>query len=326
MVEQAELRPEWWSLLDPQVAELLDDLDRLGLKRTEEMTPGEARAQWRGDDGEPRSGIGLLGVSDAIMPGPAGPLGLRVYRPEAADPPLLVFFHGGGFCIDSIDTHDGLCRSIARMTPCTVVSVDYRLAPEDPFPAAVEDAVAALRWSLEHGASLGADASRCAVGGDSAGGNLATVAVRRLCQAGGIDATAIRMQWLAYPVVDWRDMQRPSYRQFGDCRALTVGEMRWYRRHYLPNAADIHKVDASPLLCDDLDGLPPAFVMSAEVDILRDEAQAYAEKLQASGVEVLYRCYPGMVHAFLGMIGMVDAADAALMDAVRELRRSLQSA
>ncbi len=210
------------------------------------------------------------------MPGPAGALGLRIYTPvEAGGPgalPVLVFFHGGGWVVGNLDTHDGLCRRLANAAGCLVVSVDYRLAPEARFPAAVDDAYAATRWVAARASSFGGDGTRLAVGGDSAGGNLAAV-VSLLAHERG--APPLRFQLLLYPVTDFA-FDTPSYRENGEGYLLTRANMEWYAGHYLRDGADRRHPHAAPLRAADVGGSPPTMVITAQYDPLRDEGEAYA--------------------------------------------------
>jgi acetyl esterase len=271
--------------------------------------------------GEPEA---LASVSDRTVPGPDGPIPVRVYRPEGAGAlGCLVWFHGGGFVIGDLDTHDHLCRELANRSGGVVVSVDYRRAPEDPYPAAVEDCWAALGWVVSEADSLGIDPRAVAVGGDSAGGNLAAVVARRARDAGG---PALCFQLLVYPVTDQHDAGRwPSRTTMGEGYVLSSGIMDWFHHHYLgPDGPAPGDVDASPILVEDLAGLPGAHVVLAECDPLHDEGLAYAERLQAAGVAVDLVDYAGGVHIFFQLgpiteIGRraVDTAAAALGAAYR---------
>ncbi|MFV0316845.1 MAG: alpha/beta hydrolase [Microthrixaceae bacterium] len=241
-------------------------------------------------------------VTERLIPGPGGQLRLRVYRPFDTEPrpPAIVFFHGGGWVVGDLDTHDGSARVLAVASGCVVVSVDYRLAPEHPFPAAPADCLAAYAWVVANAADLGIDPDAVAVAGDSAGGNLAAVVAQ---QAGHTDLTPPVAQGLLYPAVDFR-MQTESLDLFSDGFFLTRESMDWFRDHYLPEGSDPLDPLASPLLADDLSGLPPAWVWTAGFDPLRDEGGAYAEALRKAGVEVHHRCVDDMVHGFFNF-GMV---------------------
>ncbi len=246
-------------------------------------------------------------VVDLLIPGPAGPLRVRVYRPRStALLPVLVWFHGGGWVVGSLDSHDPVCRAIANRAPCVVVSVDYRLAPEYPYPAAVDDAWAATEWVAEEALSLGADVSKMVVGGDSAGGNLAAVVALRARDAG----LPLAMQALVYPVTDY-DLASESYRRLATGLNLTRAKMEWYWNVYLGDADGSHP-DASPLRAPELAGVAPALVQTAEHDPLVSEGEAYADRLNAEGVRVTLTRYDGMIHGFIRMPGLVAEADDAI--------------
>jgi acetyl esterase len=235
----------------------------------------------------------------------------------------MVYFHGGGFVLCDLDTHDATCRAIARRAGAVVVSVDYRLAPENKFPAAVEDCEAAARWAAANSAGLNIDPARLSVGGDSAGGNLAAVVARRLRDSGG---PALALQVLLYPVTDIRVTDTPSMREFGDGSFLSRSGMEWFRDQYLRAQADASNPDASPLLAPDLSNVPPALIQTAECDPLCSEGEAYANRLREAGVPVTYTCYPGMIHAFVAMPGVIPVAYKALDEiaaAIRKMRPTL---
>lgn len=255
---------------------------------------------------------------DLSIPGPAGPIGARHYRPDTGDrPPLVVFFHGGGFVFGDLDTHDAACRLIARDAGVQVLAIDYRLAPEHPAPAAVEDSHAAYRWALAHAEELGADPKRVAVAGDSAGGCLAAV-VSQLARDAGDQLPVL--QWLIYPVTDMRGGTR-SRSLFGDGFLLTKSDMDWFQDSYLLNSGlDETSPLVSPLLTEDLSGLPPALVTTAGFDPLRDEGEQYAVRLREAGVTVDLRRAPGMTHAFINLNvlgGGVAAANSEMISALR---------
>jgi acetyl esterase len=231
-----------------------------------------------------------------------------VYRPKSDGRlPVVVYFHGGGFVIGDITTHDTACHRLAAGVPAVVVSVDYRLAPEHAFPAAVDDCEAATQWVSAHAAELGADPARLAVAGDSAGGNLSAVVARRARDAGG---PAIAFQLLVYPGCDMT-RSLPSHAENGTGYLLDDDAMTWFLGNYMGDADPKHP-DASPLFVEDLSGLPPAFVLTAEFDPLRDEGKAYADRLQHAGIRVRYSCHAGMIHHFYGMAGIIPAARGAL--------------
>jgi acetyl esterase len=251
------------------------------------------------------AGPRLAEVRDVAVDGAEGSLPARLYRPsEEIAPGVLVWLHGGGFVLGSLDGADVEARALAAASGCAVVSVDYRLAPEHRFPAAPEDCYAAAAWVAEHAPSLGAASGPLAVGGDSAGGNLAAVVARLARDRGG---PSVDLQLLVYPVVA-RAPDTGSYRQFADGYWLTADAMEWFWRHYLPPGQDGSDPRASPLLCDSLAGLPPAVVATAECDVLRDEGEQYAARLRADGVSVQLRRHVGMLHGFLACAGVVDEA------------------
>jgi len=246
-------------------------------------------------------------VLDVTIDGPDGPLAARVYRPDTQGVlPAMVWYHGGGWVVGSVETHDRLCRALAARAPCCVIAVDYRLAPEHPFPAAVRDAWAGLAWTLAAADELRIDPARVAVGGDSAGGNLAAVTALRARDEG----VALALQALVYPVTD-ADFESESYRTHGDGLNLTRDGMRWYWDAYLAGGDPAHP-DASPLRAADLRGLAPALVQTAEYDVLRSEGEAYAQRLAQAGVATTLTRYDGMIHGFVQMPAYTPAATRAL--------------
>jgi acetyl esterase len=300
--------------LDPATQVLLDQMAAVGPVDFAQLTADAFRQLFReslgaldaAGGGEPAEDVGALTIA-----GPGGPLRLRVYRPAGAvaPAPLVVFFHGGGWVIGDIDTHDGSCRILSRRTGAVVVSVDYRLAPEHRFPAALDDCEAAVSWVADHGTELGGDAGRLGVAGDSAGGNLAAAVSQRARRRG---APAIKAQALVYPATDFSTV-RPSFEANGEGYLLTADAVRWFTTQYLGDH-DRTDPEASPLL-GRLEGLPPAVVATAEFDPLRDEGRAYAEALGKAGVAVELLDFPGLVHGFLGL-GALSGASAEATDAV----------
>lgn len=229
----------------------------------------------------------------------SGSVRVRIYDPGVEpSPPVVLYYHGGGMVSGSIETHDGLCRLLAAECEAVVVSVGYRLAPEHPFPAAVEDAYEALRWAARGGGTANWDRRRIAVAGDSAGGNLAAVVAQMARDRGGPQPAC---QILIYPVTDISGTNTPSYIRFEEGYGLSRREVEWCRARYLPRPADWIDPYASPLLASNLEGLVPAFILAAEFDVLRDDAEAYAEKLREAGSKVTFECCPGVVHGFLSM-------------------------
>jgi len=230
----------------------------------------------------------------------------------------MVYFHGGGWVFGDLDSHDPLCRELCNLARCVVVSVDYRRAPEDRFPAAVDDSIAAVRYVAEHAADFGIDASRLAVGGDSAGGNLATVAALTLRDQGG---PRLAFQVLIYPVTDFA-MDAPSYTSIANGYTLTRDRMGYFRELYLRGPQDVGDWRASPLKAQDLSRLPPALIIAAGHDPLVHEGKAYADRLTAAGVPVTYTCYDGLVHGFASMAGAMDAGHTAIAEAATALKRA----
>jgi acetyl esterase len=242
---------------------------------------------------------------------------VRVYRPDGDDLPVLVWYHGGGFTIGDLETADATCRQLATRGGCVVVSADYRLAPEHPFPAAVDDGWDVLTWVGQHGADIGGDTSRLAVGGDSAGGNVAAVVTHLTRDRGG---PALALQVLVYPWTDLR-MGHPSVEENADGYLLTRDTLAWFRNHYVgANEADVLNPLASPLLAEDLSGLPPALIITAEFDPLRDEGEEYGRRLEQAGVPVKVHRYDGMIHGFFPLVGVFDACNQAVDEAADAVR------
>jgi acetyl esterase len=262
----------------------------------------------------------LASVEDRSFPGPGGEVPIRVYRPysEGGSAPCLLFFHGGGWSLGDLDSHDHMCRHFAHGAQATVIAVDYRLAPEHKFPAAVDDSVAAVRWVFENARQLDIDANRIAVGGDSAGGNLAAAASIALRDTNGPPLT---LQLLIYPAVNFT-ADNESLRDNGSGYILTRDALEMFADLYLPNSEARSDPRASPQLRNNHANLPRAFVQTAEFDPLRDEGRTYAETLMAAGCAVEYKCYPGVVHGFARMGRRVDLALTALDDACGVLREA----
>jgi acetyl esterase len=302
--------------LDPQAQAIADGMAEHPVPDFSTLPVAAYRAVLAAFPPPPAPDDVLAGIDNGSLQGAAGPLAIRVYRPPGGAPaPLTLFFHGGGFVSCGLDSHDNICRRLAARASTLVVSVDYRLAPEHPFPAAVDDAMAALHWLRAHGKALGADVSRIALAGDSAGGNLAAVTAQQL------RLPEIRHQLLLYPVID-SACDAPSHRTLAQAPMLTSEMMRWFWRHYLPSAQTGLDPRASPLRHADLHGLPSATVISAEYDPLRDEAEAYAAAMTRAGVAVTLRRWPGVFHGFASLLGPLDAAREALDFAAASLRQS----
>jgi acetyl esterase len=265
-----------------------------------------------------RPPLPMARVEAVAIPGPAGTIDARLYSPTASSEPspLLVYFHGGGWVIGGLETHDDPCRFLATHSGARVLSVDYRLAPEDPFPAATEDALAAYDWAAANAERLGADPGRIGVGGDSAGANLAA-AVCLMARDGGVPLPS--MQLLIYPVTETAGTA-PSRRTFSEGFLLTRADMDWFEGHYLPPGVDRDDPRVAVLNAPDLSGLPPAYVATAGFDPLRDEGEAYAQRMREAGVRVALRRHPGLVHTFLNLTAICPTARAAMLEAAGALR------
>ena len=285
----------------------------------------EMRALRRGQARAFRGRVIEVGrVEDLAIPGPGGQIAARLYVPEGVERPgpLVVYFHGGGHVIGDLDTHDQPCRFLAREVPALVLAVDYRLGPEHPFPAAVEDAQAAYAYAYSNAGDLGGDAARIAVVGDSAGGNLAAV-VAQTAAAG--DGPRPAFQALVYPVTDY-SRKRPSYDTFAEGFFLTRGEMDWFRTNYFADRADVTDPRASPILADDLSSVAPAHVVTAGFDPLRDEGEDYARRLQEAGVPTTMRREPDLVHGFINAVGVSARTREAVASIAAAIREGLTSA
>ncbi|MFE2109653.1 alpha/beta hydrolase fold domain-containing protein [Kitasatospora sp. NPDC059463] len=310
--------------LHPQAQALRDRRASAGTAPLYSLTVAEARAA---DLADIRAAAGtpepVAAVEEHRLPGPGGELTLRLYRPappaDGRPLPVLLYLFGGGWTLGSPDTSDAVCRALTNAVGCATAAVGYRLAPEHPFPAAVQDCAAAARWLAAHAEGLGLDAGRLAVAGDSAGGNLATVLTLLARDEGG---PALRHQLLVYPNTDAR-ADTPSLREHDDPALFNRRSVAWYWSHYLADPADGAHPHASPLRAPDLAGLPPATVITAEYDPLRDEGEQYAEALRAAGVPVELRRWEGMPHGFFAMTGTLDGAAEAQAYAAARLREAL---
>jgi len=309
-------------MLDPQARSLLDLMVAKGVPPTHTLTPRDARTLYRErraftqPDPPP-----VAEVRDLAVDGPGGPIPLRLYRPAglASPAPALLYLHGGGWVIGDLDTHDVLCRSLAVQAGVAVVAVDYRLSPEHRFPAAVDDAIAAMRWLHREAAALGLDRARLAIGGDSAGGNLAAVTALTLRDAD--DAALPRFQLLIYPGTDMRAVA-PSHTTNGEGYLLTRDTIGYFRGHYI-DAPQYGDWRASPLLHPDLSRLPPALVLTAGFDPLRDEGRQYADALSAAGTSAQYVCFERQIHGFITMGRVLDEANTGVALCAAALRRAL---
>lgn len=304
--------------LDPQVKNLLQQIQQMDLPPLMSLSPAAAREQAASLRGKPLRPHPVQRVENRMIPGPAGSLPIRVYTPETHEnTPILVYYHGGGWVLGSLDAVDYTCRLFASGAGCPVVSVDYRLAPEAKFPAAVEDAYAAVCWVAENVQEFANETPGIAVGGDSAGGNLAA-AVALMARDRGYPK--LTYQLLIYPVTCY-DFNTESYQLFNrEDYGLNQAEMRWFWQHYLESETDGKNSYASPLLAEDLTGLPPALIVSAEYDVLRDEAEAYAAKLQAAGVSVQLKRYEGMIHSFVGLSAVLNGGKQAITDLTTSIK------
>jgi acetyl esterase len=307
--------------LDPQARMVLTQMEKSGGPPINELSVEEARkasealASMQGIP-EP-----VAGVEDRMLPGPGGEIPARTYVPFGKEPfPVLVYFHGGGWVLGDIELSDGLCRTLANTTGCIVVSVGYRLAPEHPFPAAVDDAFYATQWAAANASGFGGDPLRLAVSGDSAGGNLAAV-VAQIARDRG--KPAIQFQLLIYPATD-AACDTPSYSENAEGYFLTKAAMQWFWNHYLPKDVDRCHPHVSPLRADNFADLPPALVITAEFDPLRDEGELYAQRMQAAGTPVQLIRYNGMIHGFFAMGGLIDQGRMAVQQAAAALRAAFK--
>ncbi len=311
-------------MLHPQAQAFLDLLVQRGVPPTHTLSPVDARAFYRERRSvtQPQPGE-VAEVRELSAPGRHGAIPLRLYRPLGASRsavlPVLVYYHGGGWTIGDLDTHDTLCRELCNLSGCAVVAVDYRMGPEHRFPAAVDDALAATRWVRKEAGALGLDAGRLAVGGDSAGGNLAAVVAIAARDMGNLP---IAFQLLIYPATDMR-RGHPSHQSNGQGYLLTTETITYFHDHYIADPK--HDLDwrASPLLHPDLSRLPPALVLTAGYDPLRDEGLDYARALTAAGNRAVYLCFERQIHGFITMGRLLDEANAAVSLCAGELRRAL---
>jgi acetyl esterase len=303
--------------LDPQARHVIEQIASLGLPPAHTVSPDEARANSKL---RPRSpGPEVAKVEDRKVSGFGQEIPVRIYTPFGVGPfPILVWCHGGGMVVGDLDAADGTARHLTAAADCVTVSVDYRLAPETKFPGACEDCYAATMWAAQNAASLNGDPARMAVGGDSAGGNLAAVVAQMARDRG---KPGLVFQLLVYPMVDC-NFETASYVQNAEGYLLSRDSMQWYWQHYLNSPADAANSYAAPLQAQDLSRLPAALVITAEYDPLRDEGEAYAQRLQASGVSTTCTRYDGMVHGFFGMSGLMDKGKQAIEEAASALKRA----
>jgi acetyl esterase len=301
--------------LDPQAQALLDQMKAMGFTYTPELTVTSAREMLQAMLAVRPAGEPVAHIEDRLIPGPAGEIPIRIYTPEGRGPfPVLVFLHTGGWMVGNLDSQDPLCRRITNRTGCIVVSVDYRLAPENPFPAAVEDSFEATQWAASHAAEFGGDPYRLAIVGDSAGANMAAVVALLARDRGG---AKLAFQLLMFPATDFR-LNTPTMEELGEGYNVTKDQMIWIRNNYLPNSAHWTNPLASPLLAPDLSGLPPALIIFAEYDPLRDDAEAFAASLKEAGVPVKSSRYDGMIHDFIDLFE--EPGERALAEIASALR------
>ena len=301
--------------LDPQVVQVMEAMAALGLPPADTVSPEEARANAKLRKRSP--GPEVAKVEDRTIPGPDSDVPVRIYTPEGSGPfPILVWFHGGGWVVGDLESADGSARNLCVGGQCVVVSVDYRLAPDAKFPGPAEDCWAATTWAVDNAARINGDPTRLAVGGDSAGGNLAAVMALMSADRGGPE---IALQLLIYPVTDV-NFNTVSYSDNAEGYSLTKVGMQWYWEHYLENDADALNPYAAPLQAESLVGQPPALVITAEFDPLRDEGEAYAKRLTEAGVATTVTRYDGMIHGFFSMTAVVDKSQQAMDQASAALR------
>ena len=307
--------------LDPQAQAVINAVNDLGLPAVWEVTPEQARINAAA---RPRPvGPEVSAVENRSIPAPDGDVPVRIYTPEGDGPfPILVWYHGGGWVIGDLDSADPTARHLCKGAGCVVVSVDYRLSPETRFPGAAEDCYAATVWAADNAASLGADASRLTVGGDSAGGNLAAAISLMAADRNG---PAIVHQLLVYPVTE-RNYQTASYQDNAEGFLLARSAMQFYWDAYLSSDADASNPYAAPMQAGSLAGQPSALVITAEFDPLRDEGEAYGRRLQEAGVETTITRYDGMIHGFFGMVGIMDKSGLVMEEATAALRASFAGA
>jgi acetyl esterase len=303
--------------LDPQAQAFLEQLVAAGAPPLHELSVAEARqviVALFGTQGDPEP-VGA--VEERTIPGAGGEMRTRIYMPYGTGPfPVLVYLHGGGWVIGDLEAYDATCRALTNAAGCLVVAMEYRLAPEHKFPAAPEDCYAATCWAATNAAAIGGDPRRIAVGGDSAGGHLAAVVAQMARDRGG---PALVYQLLVYPVTNY-GYDTASYRENAEGYLLTRDAMVWFWHHYLRSAADGNNPLTSPLRANDLRDLPPAMVLTAEFDPLRDEGEAYAIRLQEAGVPVTLKRYAGTIHGFFSLGAVLDQGKQAMADAAAALR------
>lgn len=311
--------------LDPQIEIILGLARQANLPEVWQLTPDQGREQYLTRVNKLKFSEPILRTEDRRIAGPGSDLPIRIYTPRELKTgerlPVLIWFHGGGFVIGSLETHDSVCRMLANRADCIVVSVDYRLAPEAKFPAAVEDCAAAMKWVALHAVEFGGDANCMAVGGDSAGANLATVMAILARDAAH---PKLVFQLLIYPCVA-PEPETPSHYKFKEGYILSRNSITWFYRHYLRSPKDVKDFRFAPLVCEDFSGLPASLIIVAGYDPLRDEGIEYARKLIEAGNRVRLANYEGMVHGFFLMGGAVDAARRAVDESAQALREAFDA-
>lgn len=303
--------------LEAVTAAILAEMAASDAPEFHQLPAAESRAIYTQSQSAPPT-VMVHSVVDTAVAGPAGDIPVRIYRPHADPAPVHVHFHGGGWVLGNLETHDADCREICVAAGCIVVAVDYRLAPEHPFPAAPEDCYSVACWASANVAQLGAKAGLVSIGGDSAGGNLAAVVALMARDRNGPE---FALQLLMYPITE-PSMNTASYRENAEGYLLSKSMMTWFWDHYCPDIEQRNNALVSPLLVEDLSGLPPALVITAEFDPLRDEGEAYAERLDQAGVQVERRRYDGLIHGFFSLVGMIEAARESVHLVGSALRRA----
>ncbi len=305
--------------LDPQAQQILDEAKAAGLPPVYFLSVEKARERLTAAFSTKGTPEAVHRVENQVIPGP-NPIPIRVYIPNASkNLPVVVFFHGGGWVVNNLETHDGLCRSFTNSTQCIFVSVDYRLAPENKYPAAIEDAYRATDWISHNVSKFGGDPGRMAVGGDSSGGTQALIVSLLARDRGG---PKIAFQWAAYPPTDYYLPGTASYRELATGYSMNRDWMIWFWNHYLPNNIDLDDPYICPLRAKDFSNLPPALIMTAEYDPLRDEGESYAEKLKQASVPVKLKRLDGLMHGFLMQRARIDRAQKAFEEITFEIRHT----
>jgi acetyl esterase len=307
--------------LDPQAQKLLDLARNSGLPPINNVPVAEARTRMAKAltyTGEPES---VAQVEDVVITGPGGPLALRHYRPSLAkELPAVIFFHGGGWVLNDLNTHDHLCRALANLSGCAVIAVDYRLAPEHPYPAAVDDAWGATEWVFANAKQIGVDPAHLGVAGDSSGATLAAIVSHLASDA---KAPSLVCQALMYPVMDHWTTDTKSYREVGIGYSLSRDLMIWFWKHYLPDGANLNEPRICPLRAKHFNELPQTIVLTAEFDPLRDEGEEYARRLRESGVPVTCSRYDGMMHGFVIQFRLLEKGRLGLAEVATFLHQHL---